>query len=232
MRGALLMRFFLPADGSPWSQARPLLRAIIGLILLGGCCLASAQSVSLAGSFGDKALLVIDGAAPKAVAVGQSLQGVKVVRVGDDSAVVRVGGQQQILRVGASPVNLAGKGAASTVLQALPNGQFVTEGRINGKLVRMMVDTGATLVSLSREQANQLGISLQGGRPIAVHTANGVVAATEVMLRSVRVGTIERREVPAVIQDSPLPIVLLGMSFLKHLELQHGADQLTLTERY
>ncbi len=226
------MRFLLPADGSLWSQARLLLRTIVDLILLGGCCLANAQSVSLAGSFGDKALLVIDGAAPRAVAVGQSQQGVKVVRVGDDSAVVSVGGQQQILRVGTSPVNLAGKGAASTVLQALPNGQFVTEGRINGKLVRMMVDTGATLVSLSREQADQLGIALQGGRPIAVHTANGVVAATEVMLRSVRVGTIERREVPAVIQDSPLPIVLLGMSFLKHLDLQHGADQLTLTARY
>ncbi|SCC95307.1 conserved exported hypothetical protein [Thiomonas sp. X19] len=213
-------------------QALRRLRQLAALALFGGCAAAGAQSVSLVGSFGDKALLVIDGAAPKAVAAGQSRQGVKVVRVGDGSAVVSVGGQQQELRVGASPVNLAGKGAASTVLQALPNGQFVTEGRINGKLVRMMVDTGATMVSLSRAQAIQLGLSLQGGRPIAVHTANGVVQATEIMLSSVRVGTIERREVPAVIQDSSLPIVLLGMSFLKHMDLQHNADQLTLTARY
>ncbi len=207
------------------------LRQLAALALLGGCAAACAQSVSLVGSFGDKALLVIDGAAPKAVAAGQSQQGVKVVRVGDSSAVVSVGGQQQELRVGASPVNLAGKGPASTVLQALPNGQFVTEGRINGKLVRMMVDTGATMVSLSRAQATQLGLSLQGGRPMSVHTANGVVQATEILLSSVRVGTIERREVPAVIQDSSLPIVLLGMSFLKHLDLRHDADQLTLTAR-
>jgi aspartyl protease family protein len=66
---------------------------------------------------------------------------------------------------------------------------------------------------------------------MSVHTANGVVQATEILLSSVRVGTIERREVPAVIQDSSLPIVLLGMSFLKHLDLRHDADQLTLTAR-
>ena len=209
------------------------LRRLASLAIL-GCCtgLAAAQSVSLVGSFGDKALLVIDGAAPKALGPGQAAQGVKVVRVGDGSAVISVGGRQQELRVGASPVDLAGKGAQPTVLQALPNGQFVTEGRINGKLVRMMVDTGATMVSLSREQADQLGLSLRGGTPIAVHTANGVVRATQVMLSSVRVGTIEQREVPAVIQDSPLPIVLLGMSFLKRLDLRHDADQLVLIPRY
>lgn len=197
-----------------------------------GAGLANAQSVSLVGSFGNKALLVIDGAAPKAIAAGQNFHGVTVVRVGDDSAVVSVGGKQQELRVGASPVDLAGKGRQPTFLQALPNGQFVTEGRINGKLVRMMVDTGATMVSLSRAQAAELGLSIRGGTPIAVHTANGVVHATQVMLSSVRVGTIEQREVPAVIQDSALPIVLLGMSFLKHLDLQHNADQLILTPRY
>ncbi|HET8995248.1 MAG TPA: TIGR02281 family clan AA aspartic protease, partial [Acetobacteraceae bacterium] len=180
----------------------------------------------------DKALLVIDGATPKALSPGQTVRGVRVVRVGDGSAVISVGGRQQELRVGASPVDLAGKGLQPTVLQALPNGQFVTEGRINGKLVRMMVDTGATMVSISREQADQLGLSLRGGTPIAVHTANGVVRATQVMLGSVRVGTIEQREVPAVIQDSPLPIVLLGMSFLKRLELRHDADQLILIPRY
>lgn len=209
------------------------LRRIVGLVILWcGAGLASAQSVSMVGSFGDKALLVIDGAAPKALAPGQNFHGVTVVRVGDSSAVVSVGGQQQELRVGTSPVDLAGKGAQPTVLQALPNGQFVTEGRINGKLVRMMVDTGATMVSLSRDQAGQLGLSLRGGTPIAVHTANGVVRATQVMLSSVRVGTIEQREVPAVIQDSPLPIALLGMSFLKHLDLRHTPDQLVLTPRY
>lgn len=228
----LLMRCHRMVEASLRSQIGRLLALGLGLTLLLACTLAKAQSVSLAGSFGDKALLVIDGAAPRAVSVGQSQQGVKVVRVGDDSALVSFGGQMQTLRVGASPVNLAGKGSASAVLQALPNGQFVAEGRINGKLVRMMVDTGATLVSLSREQANLLGLSTQGGRPIAVHTANGVVAATEIMLSSVRVGNIEQREVPAVIQNSPLPIVLLGMRFLKHLELQHGANQLTLTARY
>ncbi len=218
---------------APWClrPASRRLRLLAALALFGSSVAASAQSVSLVGSFGDKALLVIDGAAPKALAAGQSQHGVKVERVDDGSALVSVGGQQQVLRVGSSPVNLAGKGAATAVLQALPNGQFVTEGRINGKLVRMMVDTGATMVSLSRSQAIQLGLSLQGGRPIAVHTANGVVQATQIVLSSVRVGAIERREVPAVIQDSSLPIVLLGMSFLKHLDLQHSADRLTLTAR-
>ena len=201
----------------------------LGLILAPG--LVFAQSVSLVGCIGDQALVVIDGGAPRAMRPGQEVQGVRVVSVGDDAAVVRVGNHTFALRLGANPVSHGTPAGTPTILTALPDGQFVTDASINGHAVRMMVDTGATFVALDRAQALALGLSLDGASPAAVRTANGVVRAMRLSLRSVRVGSVELHDVQAVVQDAPLPIALLGMSFLRNLDLRHLGNQLVLQTR-
>ncbi len=210
---------------------RRALSAAAMLALACGQTPARAQSVSLVGCIGTQALLVIDGGAPQAMRPGEEARGVRVVSVGDGSAVVNVGRHTQELHLGANPVALGTPPGAPTVLNAQPNGQFVVDARINGHTVRMMVDTGATLVALDREQARALGLSLEGATATAVRTANGVVRALRLNLQSVRVGTVEQHNVQAVVQDAPLPIALLGMSFLRGLDLRHQGDRLVLQAR-
>ncbi len=205
--------------------------ATLTLAMLLGPASAVAQSVSLVGCIGTQALLVIDGNAPRAMRPGQERAGVRVISVGDGSAVVEVGERTRELRLGANPVALGTPPGAPTVLTAQPDGQFVVDARINGHPVRMMVDTGATLVALDRTQAQALGLSLQGASPTSVRTANGVVAALRLNLQSVRVGTVEKRDVQAVVQDAPLPIALLGMSFLRGVDLRHQGDRLVMQSR-
>ena len=101
---------------------------------------AFAQSVALQGMLGSKALLIVDGSAPKTVAPGETFMGVKVVSTSGDTAVIEAGGKRATLRVGESPASAGGGGAAPgsgsrIVLTAGEGGHFMTDGRINGQQV-------------------------------------------------------------------------------------------------
>lgn len=206
---------------------------LIGLAaaMLPGHAAQAATSVALSGRFGDEALLVIDGGAPRALSPGQSANGVTVISVGDQQATVELNGRRLQLRIGSAPVALGRVAGQRTVLIANAAGGFATEGSINGKPIRMVIDTGATLVSLSRQQAQHLGLSLDGGEPTRILTANGVIIGTRVTLSRVRVGSIELHDIAAVVSDSPMPFALLGMSFLRQVNMRHDGNELTLTPR-
>jgi aspartyl protease family protein len=117
--------------------------------------------------------------------------------------------------------------AISVTLKADAQGHFYVEPTINGARLRMMVDTGASLVILPREDARLAGIN-----PAATEyksraaTANGVVLVAPVVLKEVVIGDVTVRNVPAaVFPDSKLQVGLLGMSFLSklsHFEVAHG----------
>src|SRR5262245_54281223 len=82
------------------------------------CWLAAAhgQTVSLGGSLGDKALLVIDGV-PRTVKSGDTVGGVKLVAVTPDGAVVDVGGRRATIRLGGAQVDLGGAANAGSGTQ-------------------------------------------------------------------------------------------------------------------
>ena len=196
---------------------------------------AFAQSVSLSGSLGDKALLVIDGA-PRTLAVGASLQGVRLVSVSGSNAVVEIKGQRVALALGGAQVNLGGPsgggGAAQIVLSADSGGHFVTSGAINGKSARFLVDTGATNLALSQSEAQNLGIDYRKGERGTSMTANGQVPVYRVMLASVRVGEVQVYNVEATVVPLQMPFVLLGNSFLTRFQMKRENDVLTLTKRF
>lgn len=196
--------------------------------------LALAQTVSLSGSLGDKALLVIDGT-PRTVAAGSTVQGVKLIRVSANEALVEVGGQRRTLALGGQ-VNVGGAdahgGGSTIVLTADSGGHFWTRGTINGKSVRLLVDTGATNVALSQAEAQRIGLNYQGGERGVSRTANGVIATYRTALTSVRVGDVELYNVAATIVPEPMDYVLLGNSFLTRFQMKRENDTLTLTRRY
>jgi aspartyl protease family protein len=110
-------------------------------------------------------------------------------------------------------------GGRGVTLRAGPSGHYAAEVRINGARIEMMVDTGATVVSLTQETARRLSIfPLPEAYTATMRTANGVVLAAPVMLSEVRLGTISVRQVQAVVMpDRALGTDLLGMSFLGRL---------------
>src|SRR5580765_3990944 len=149
------------------------MRRLIAAAVLLAALPALAQSVSMSGSLGDKALLVIDGT-PRTVATGSTVQGVKLVRVSNNEALVEVAGQRRTLALGGQ-VNIgvadSPGGGTTIVLSADSGGHFWANGTINGQSVRFIVDTGATNVSMSQSLADRLGIDYRGAQRGISNTA-------------------------------------------------------------
>jgi aspartyl protease family protein len=194
----------------------------------------SAPAVVLAGRMGERALLVVDGQA-LTVGVGHTVAGVKLRRWVGDDAEVEQGGAAFVLRVGATPGQLgalpARAPAREVALTAGPGGHFTASGAVNGKPARFMVDTGASLVSMGRDEALRLGVDLSSARRGVSQTANGPVPIDIVVLTSVRVGELELANVGAAVMPQPMPMILLGNSFLSRLQMRREADVMRLELR-
>ena len=120
-------------------------------------------------------------------------------------------------------------GAREVVLQRNRFGHYVTTGKINGKAVTFMLDTGATGVAISEALAGRLG--LEKGRAFRTQTANGIGTSYAAKLDSVSVGPIRLYDVQAGITPGLLTEeILLGMSFLKHIEFTQRGDTLILRQ--
>ena len=186
---------------------------------------------------GNKALLIVDGTAPKTVAPGDTHRGVKVISTAGDTAVVEIAGKRQTLQIGDSPASVGGNPGAQArgsqiVLTAGSGGHFTTQGSINGQSVRFMVDTGATSIALGVPEAQRIGLDYKAGRPGWGSTANGAVAIWHVKLRSVRIGDVEIHDVDASVLPAAMPFVLLGNSFLGRFQMKRDNDQMVLERRY
>jgi len=197
---------------------------------------AFAQNVALTGVMGQRALLVIDDAAPRVFAPGENRQGVTLISTDGDRAVVEVQGRRQSLRVGDVPVSVAGAAGSAigsrVVLTAGAGGHFISAGQINGASVRFLVDTGATEVSMSAQEADRIGLPYRSGTPVLMSTANGSVHGYRVHLDSVRLGGVEVYNVQAIVAEGQMPFVLLGNTFLTHFQLKQENDSLTLDRRF
>lgn len=195
-----------------------------------------AQSVALAGILGSKALLVVDGSAPRSLAAGEGMGAVRVLSVGREDAVVEIAGRQQRLRLGEAPVRLgsrqdAGEAATRLVLFADSQGHFVEQGQINGQPMRYMVDTGASTVAMGRTEAERLGLPFLQGQSVSMGTANGSTRGWRLRLDSVRIGGLEARGVEAIVLPQPMPFVLLGNSFLAEFRMTRQGNQMVLEKR-
>lgn len=197
---------------------------------------ARAQTVELSGILGGKALLVVNGGPPKSVAVGQSHRGVKVIAAEANQAIVEVNGTRQTLRLGQAPFNADARAEGGDqrriVLHAGANGHFRTAGQINGRTVNFIVDTGASVVSLSVTDADAIGLPYKSGQMVQVGTANGVTVGWVTKLATVRLGSVDVYDVEALVTPAPMPYVLLGNSYLTRFQMTRTNDQMVLERRY
>ena len=211
------------------------MKIFLAWLALLACAGTAAQTVALQGMLGARALLIVDGAAPKGVAPGESHKGVKVISTAGDQAVVEIGGKRYSLRVGDVPASVGALGPVRgnrIVLTAGSGGHFVTPGTINGQAVRFMVDTGATSIAIGVAEAERIGLNYKSGQAAWGSTANGVVTTWRLKLGSVRIGDVEIYDVDASVLPAGMPYVLLGNSFLNRFQMRRDNDQMVLEQRY
>ena len=197
---------------------------------------AASRPVALTGILGRKALLAIDGGALRSLAEGESYQGVRLVRLGNNEATVEVDGATRTLRLGEAPVSVGGGAATGSgntriVLTADSRGHFTHQIRINDQLIDAVVDTGASTIAIGKRDADRLRIDYSKAPTLNVGTANGTAKAWSVRLHSVRLGEVQAWNVEAVIVPQDMPFVLLGNNFLAEFSMSRHNDQMVLVKR-
>ena len=203
------------------------------LLLLGLASGAHAATINVVGLFPGKAVVAVDGGAPRSLGIGESVSGVKLLSVGADSATFLVDGQRQTFAMGSYLGGRNANGRISAMLSADSRGHYMADGAINGVPTRFLVDTGATLVILSSNEAARLGVAYRQAPQAMARTANGAVPYRIVKLDRVKVGDVEINNVEAGVMeggyDGP---ALLGMSFLSRTEVSRDGQSMVLTKRF
>ena len=217
---------------------------LIGALLLPMAALAqqaqqppSEEEINVVGLSSGKALVQMGNSLrPRVLRDGDTLAGgIKLIKATPESALFEINGKRRSLALGSNQISngrAAFNASSSVTLVADTRGHFFTTGSINGSLVQFLVDTGATMISMGVADARRIGVNyLQGERGVS-RTANGVAKVYRVRLESVKVGDIALANVDALVHESEMPYVLLGMSFLHRLEMRQAGTDLTLTKRY
>lgn len=203
------------------------------LILLNILCVPVQADVTVLGLFKNAVLLKVDGE-QKLVKAGQVWRNVAVLEADSRQALVDINGERRTLKVSEHISTRYSTPTHSEVL--IPTNelrQYITNAKLNGRVIRVLVDTGANIVALNANTARSLGIDFEKGIPARVSTAGGVVQAWRVMLDSVDVGGIRVNHVEAsVVAGSHPETVLLGMSYLQHVQLSERDGLLVLTRKF
>ena len=194
---------------------------------------AGSPDIEVEALFTDAAVLRIDGQR-KMLRTGQSFGGVTLVEAYSRTATLEVNGATMVLglsrRVG---TNYESPGARVVEIPRDAQLQYQTTATINGKRVQVLVDTGANVVAMNSRHAAALGVDYRAGLPGQVETAGGILRAWQVTLRSVDVGGIQVEGVQASVVEGDFPVdVLLGMTFLRHVEMQETNGVLSLSRSW
>ena len=128
--------------------------------------------------------------------------------------------------VAAKPSAHYASGVRAAVVPMSPDGHFVADFRINGRLIKGLIDTGATYVAINTSTARNLGLRLGSSDfKYQVRTANGVTRAALVNLERMEIGAITVHGIEAfVLDDVSLSSTLIGMSFMSKLQSYRVKD--------
>lgn len=208
--------------------------ALLGAVLLAAPAAAVPQ-VEVHALMRDAAVLRIGGQ-QRLLRKGQrSPEGVLLVSADARGAVIETDGQRHTLGLSQ---RIAGTFAAADLSEVtiVRNGrnEYLASGEVNGGRLLMLVDTGASMVALSAREAARLGIDFRKlGTPGRAGPAGGVVNAWQVKLDRVSVGGITVHHVPAMVLEGEHPQhLLLGMTYLEHVNLREQEGVMVLQQKY
>ncbi|MCL1826185.1 MAG: retroviral-like aspartic protease family protein [Betaproteobacteria bacterium] len=223
--------------------------ALLAIAMAGG---AQATELALSGIVGNRAVINVDNGPPQLLAVGKSTpDGVRLLSIKDNAAVVEFEGRRQTLRLGERVVRQtggdAGKAGVGTLdrdqarrvlargveitIESDALGHFLIDGEINGRGVRFLVDTGASLIAIGYSTAQSLGLDLDDGHKSRAHTAGGLVDTWRVTLKSLKIGGLRFDNIDAVVMQADMPQVLLGMNILEQMEMRRDGKLMRLRKK-
>jgi len=213
------------------SLARVFSRNIRALGLV-GLCFASAPSSAVFNktiyvvALSQDNIVVMIGGRYQRLAVGQSSsEGVKLISADSEAAVLEIEGKQVSYGLNAPLSNVAPPAPETASIRISPNsqGMYITTAKLNGHSIEVIVDTGASDVAMNESHASSLGLDYKKHHNgiVNVSTASGVAAAYTVSLDEISLNGVRQRYVEAVVVQGNFPRnILLGMSFLKNVDMQ------------
>ena len=163
-----------------------------------------------------------------------SPQGVKMISATTKSTVLEIDGQQKTYKMGTTiSTSFTQRSKITEQIMVDKIGMFRTHGSINGHSVQFLVDTGATSVAMSENDARKLGIAYRlDGQETRTSTASGIAKAWRVKLKSVRLGQLLERNVQGVVVEGDYPsIILLGMTFLNRMKVEKEGNKMSITKK-
>ncbi len=186
----------------------------------------SAPRINYRGMLYGKASIRVNGRLIKLTSGQTSKNGVKLLSANLEAIVVLVEGKRYRYKKYSSQGTILAEEV--TLIRNPGSSGYWAKGRINGKDVTFLIDTGASHVVMNKDQARAFKIK-RGNKKIQVSTATKIETAYQVTLDTVSVGDIELQNIPAIITKHKYPpYPLLGMSFLRHVEINQKNEQMTL----
>ncbi len=193
----------------------------------------AADRILVKGLFAGSAVLEVNGKSRLLKEGHTSPEGITLVQATSQFATIERNGQTQTMPISADVgANYGAPPVPSVSLVRKSDGHFTTSGKVNDRWVELMVDTGATSVTLNSFTAEQMGIDYAKGTPVDVTTAQGNIKAFEVVLTSVEVGDVGLDNVTAFVIQGRFPrVVLLGNTFLSRVDMQIDNSIMTLQSK-
>ena len=231
--------FMMPLSRNDWGRPAP---SRVGRRLWPAACLyllgslagaaVAGHGITVLGLFRDRAIVDVNGQ-QRVLTVGKaSPEGIVLISSNSREAVLEIDGTRATYTLGMHIDTRFQAPPPGVTVSVAPDsmGMYRVGGSINGFQVEFIVDTGATLVSMNRNEARRMGIDYRmRGREAVSYTAAGPDRVFVVNLERVRVGEIEVLDVEAAVHDSEHPAaILLGNSFLGRVDLQRQDKLLQL----
>ena len=191
-------------------------------------------NLNIVGLFKNKVVVLDEFSENKVLSVGDTTEsGLTLISASSHIAVFE-DPEGNIIKTGISETINAKFNATENTSEfiMLNNDQYSTMISINNKKnnIPAIIDTGATSVSLNSKLANELGINYKKSNKVNISTANAQnIYGYSIILDSLQLGEIKIEHVEAVVIEGEQPDqVLIGMSFLKYLELNYSGNKLEL----
>ena len=198
---------------------------------------SAVEHVEVVALFENKAVLLID-EDRVLLSVGETTKhGITLISADAKGAVVEIEGKKHRYTLGglvrSSPNEHANTEKKIYVYRG-PDNLFRTTGSINGYPVNFLVDTGASSIAISSQEARRLGINYRlSGKPIWISTASGTEPGFRVVMDRVSIAGITLRSVQGLVIEGAEPSTpLLGMSYLNRFEITNDGQVMTLRQKY
>jgi len=195
--------------------------------------LANAEGVRVLGMFTGAVIIEIDG---KRVLIKEGKtgpRGVKLIKVDGIEAILRVNGQEQTFTLSSHTPSTSKNGKPESItIKRDPDGHYYSVLEIIGKKIGVIIDTGASGISMSELHAKTLGIKYLNGEQVNISTAGGKIKGYRIKIAKVSLQGIEVQNVDVIIHKGSSPtIVLLGMSFLKKVNYSNKENALSISKK-